>query len=358
MSNLDPKRILVTGGAGFVGSAYIRMALARRQDLHVVNLDKLTYAANPDNVEPWAASGRYQLVCGDVCVEEDVRSAFDAMRQLAHGPVEAVVHFAAESHVDRSIEDPARFLRTNVLGTEVMLRESRAASVERFIQVSTDEVYGSLRPDDPPFTEATPLAPNSPYAASKAAADLLAMAYHSTWQFPAIVTRCSNNYGPYQFPEKLIPLMACNALEDRSLPVYGDGLNIRDWIHVEDHARGIDAALRRGTPGRSYNLGGNHEATNLSIVRALLGALDKPERLIHFVEDRPGHDRRYAMDSSRAMSELAWSPVVEFDRGLTQTALWYRDHLDWVRKARTGEYVEYYKRMYANRGAAESAHGD
>jgi len=325
------KRILVTGGCGFIGSNFIRLEIESDRGLEITNLDALTYAGNPDNLADLEANPRYRFVHGDVTD----RALFQSL--LAEG-YEALLHFAAESHVDRSIDDAAPFLKTNVLGTQCLLDAARAAGTPRFVQVSTDEVYGTLGPLDPPFSEQTALAPNSPYAASKAAADLLARAAHHTYGMTTIVTRCSNNYGPYQFPEKLIPLFITNALADKPLPVYGDGRQVRDWIHVTDHCRGIDAALRRGRPGAIYNFGARCERYNLDVTRAVLALTGKPESLICHVTDRLGHDRRYAVDPTLAETELGWSAKINFKNGLATTVAWYRDHKQWVERIRTGAY--------------------
>ncbi|MFN2371557.1 MAG: dTDP-glucose 4,6-dehydratase [Candidatus Krumholzibacteriia bacterium] len=343
-------RILVTGGAGFIGSNYVRLLLEQGGDERIVNLDLLTYAGNLANLDGCTQDPRYRFVRGDIRDRALVRGL------LADEGIDAVVHFAAESHVDRSVEGPEVFVSTNVLGTEILLEEARAAGVARFVMVSTDEVYGSLGASGL-FTEDTPLAPNSPYAASKAAADLLCRAFHQTWGFPVLTTRCSNNYGAYQFPEKLIPLMIANALEDKPLPVYGDGLNVRDWLWVGDHCRAVDLVLRRGVPGRVYNVGGCNELTNLELVTLLIDRLGKPRDLITFVADRPGHDRRYAIDASRVMGELGWAPSVTFAEGLARTVDWYLDHRSWWEKIRSGEYREYYDRMYGGRGTAGAPPG-
>ena len=340
------RRILVTGGAGFIGSNLVRLLLAER-DAEVVNLDLLTYAGNLQNLTDVERHPRYRLVRADVCDGEAVRAALAG--------VDAVMHLAAESHVDRSIMGDAPFVRTNVLGTQTMLAAALAGGVGRFLHCSTDEVYGELPWRDPEapgardyerFTEETPLQPRSPYSASKAASDHLALAYHRTHGMDVVVTRCSNNYGPYQFPEKLIPLCVTNAFEDRSLPVYGDGLNVRDWIHVEDHCRGLLAALEGGRTGQVYNFGGDAERTNLQVVRGILRLVGKGEELIEFVRDRAGHDRRYAVDSSRARAELAWAPRVGFEAGLEATVAWYRDHWEWWSAVKTGEYRRYYEAQY------------
>jgi len=334
--------ILVTGGAGFIGANFVRRLLARGED-RVVNLDLLTYAGNLENLAGLEAHPRYRFVRGDV----GDRGLADSL--LAAEKIDAVVNFAAESHVDRSLEAPRTFLETNVLGTQTLLDAARAAGVGRFVQVSTDEVYGSLGAEGR-FTETSPLAPNSPYAASKAAADLVCRAYHKTFGLPVMVTRCSNNYGPYQFPEKLIPLMIANALEDRPLPVYGDGLNVRDWLHVEDHCAAVELVLREGRPGEVYNVGGENEWPNLEIVKLLLRLLGKPESLIRFVPDRPGHDRRYAIDAGKLRRELGWAPALPFADGIAATVAWYREHRPWWEQIRSGAYREYYDRMYGAGG--------
>lgn len=332
-------RWLVTGGCGFVGSNLVRRILAR-DTVHVTNLDALTYAGNAENLEGVADHPNYRFVHGDVCDADAVR---DAMKG-----VEVVFHLAAQSHVDRSLLHPEDFLRTNVVGTGVLLDEARKAGVRRFVLVSTDEVYGSLGPTGR-FTEESPLAPSSPYSASKAGADLLALAYHRTFGLDVVVTRASNNYGPYQFPEKLIPLFVTNALEDEPLPVYGDGQQVRDWLHVEDHCDGILAAADHGRPGEVYNLGGDCEKTNLEITRRILSVLGKPETLLRHVADRPGHDRRYALDSTKAHRELGWHPRVAFEDGIERTIEWYRMNEGWWRRVKSGEYRKYYEMQYGAR---------
>ncbi len=334
--------LLVTGGAGFIGANYVRLLLERGGD-RVVNLDLLTYAGNLENLAGCEDRNEYRFVRGDV---RD-RALLD--RLLAEERIEAVVHFAAESHVDRSIDDPREFLDCNILGTQTLLEASRRAGVARFLQVSTDVVYGSLGPTGL-FTEETPLAPNSPYAASKTAADLVCRAYHHTYGFPVLITRCSNNYGPYQFPEKLIPLMIANALEGRPLPVYGDGRNVRDWLYVRDHCEAVDAVLRRGRPGEVYNVGGNNEMQNIQIVRLLLELLGLDESRITFVKDRPGHDRRYAIDATRIRDELGWAPRHRFRDGIRDTVDWYLANRAWWEKVRSGAYREYYDRLYGAGG--------
>jgi len=336
------KNVLVTGGAGFIGSNFVRYFLRAHKGILLVNFDKLTYAGNLENLTDVATNPQYVFVKGDVCDRQAVEEAF------AKFSVDTVVHFAAESHVDRSILGSAEFVQTNVVGTHVLLDLAKGRGVERFLHVSTDEVYGSLGPTGK-FTETSPLHPNSPYSASKASSDFLALAYHHTHDLPVIVTRCSNNYGPYQFPEKLIPLMIMNALNNQPLPVYGDGLNVRDWLHVEDHCVAIDQVLRHGTVGEVYNIGGNNEWKNIDIVKLLLRIIGKPETLIRFVKDRPGHDRRYAIDASKMRSELAWQPARSFEQGLDETIQWYLQNQDWCRRVMTGEYREYYRIMYEHR---------
>ena len=338
----DAKTLLVTGGCGFIGSNFIHYIRGRYPTYHIINLDKLTYCGNLESVCQFEGDDSYAFIRGDVADREVVRDI------LRGGDVDAIVNFAAESHVDRSIESPDVFLRTNVLGTQVLMDEAVEHQVPLFIQISTDEVYGSLGSTGF-FCEGDSLQPNSPYAASKAAADLLVRAYLKTYGLPAVITRCSNNYGPYQFPEKLIPLIISNAMENAELPVYGDGLNVRDWIYVDDHCGAIDAVLHRGRPGAIYNIGGNCQRTNLDVVRTILTVLDKSESLIRFVTDRPGHDRRYAMDYSLLKEELGWEPHVNFEEGIRRTIQWYQDHEDWWRNIKSGEYREYYQRMYGDR---------
>jgi len=339
-------RILVTGGAGFIGSNFIRCFLRTHPESAVVNLDKLTYAGNLDNLSDVQSQPGYQFIRGDIC-DADVVEEILAQR------LDAVVHFAAESHVDRSIADASEFIRTNVQGTCTLLEAARRAKLPRFLHVSTDEVYGTLAPGES-AREQSPLLPNSPYAASKAASDLLVRSFWQTYRFPALLTRSSNNYGPYQFPEKFFPLMITNALEGKPLPVYGDGLNERDWIFVEDHCRGLDRVLHLGRPGEIYNIGYGQGLTNLSVVRRLLQILNKPEDQIKFVEDRPGHDRRYALECTKIRQELDWKPAVTFEEGVRRTVEWYCTHTDWVQKTKSGEYRDYYQRFYENRGASLS----
>lgn len=334
-------KLLVTGGAGFIGSNLLRYLLREHDQIEVTNLDKLTYAGNLENLADVAASPRYRFVRGDIAdanvVEKVLSTDFDA-----------IIHLSAETHVDRSLEDAAPFLRTNVIGTHVLLEAARRRSVARFVHISTDEVYGSA-PEGVSFGEEAPLRPSSPYAASKAAADLLVLSYVHTFRFPAIIVRCTNNYGPYQFPEKLIPLVIANALGDKPLPMYGDGLHARDWIYVEDHCRAIFLALLRGRTGEVYNIASGSPRINLEVVRALLQLLGKPESLITFMEDRPGHDRRYALDSTKSRAELGWSPLYPFEEGLALTVQWNRSNTMWLEQCRSGSYRDYYERHYMNR---------
>ncbi len=333
--------VLVTGGCGFIGTNFIRYLLETDPEVTIVNLDLLTYAGNLANLADLADNPRYRFVQADIADRE-------AVRRLVGGGIRALFNFAAESHVDRSIHDSAPFVRTNMVGTQVLLDAAREFAVPRYIQVSTDEVYGSLGATGS-FTEETPIAPNSPYAASKAAANLLVRSYVHTFDLPATITRCSNNYGPYQFPEKLIPLFITNLLRDESVPVYGDGLNVRDWIHVRDHCAAIARVWRAGRVGEVYNIGGRCERTNLELTHALLEAVDKPRTLIRYVKDRPGHDRRYAIDCGKIERELGWRPSIPFDQGLKETVRWYKTHGDWVASIRTGEYLKYYERQYGSR---------
>jgi dTDP-glucose 4,6-dehydratase len=345
--------ILVTGGAGFIGSQFVMHMLDCRDDVFVVNLDALTYAGNLDNLASVTGHKRYAFV------RADIRDSAAVGRIFSQYDISRVINFAAESHVDRSIEDPTVFLQTNVIGTQTLLDAARRhwsicpddkyctayKKGVRFLQVSTDEVYGALGPEGR-FTENTPLQPNSPYAASKAGADLVVRAYWNTFCLPAVITRCSNNYGPFQFPEKLIPLMIINCLEDRPLPVYGDGLQIRDWLYVKDHCAAIEHVLRLGVDGEVYNIGGNNEMANIDIVRMIIKQLGKSERLIRHVKDRPGHDRRYAIDNTKITTRLGWQPNYSFDQALAETIRWYLDHPDWIRRITTGDYQIYYERMY------------
>jgi dTDP-glucose 4,6-dehydratase len=334
--------VLLTGGSGFIGSNLVRHILRQRPDWTVVNLDKLTYAANPDSLADVAGDARYHFVQGDIGNHELVSHLLRAHR------IDLVIHSAAETHVDRSILGPEVFSRTNVGGTATLLESSRRCGVKRFLLVSTDEVYGSLGPTGF-FTETTPLAPSSPYSASKAGADLLALAYAHTYKFDAVVTRCSNNYGPYQFPEKLIPLMIINALEDKPLPVYGDGKNVREWLHVEDHCAALVAVAEKGRAGEVYNIGSSAEKPNIEVVERILAQLGKPRTLIRYVEDRLGHDRRYAIDSTKLRNELGWKPTFPFEEGLGATVSWYLDNRRWWERVRSGAYLEYYQAAYGAR---------
>jgi len=332
--------VLVTGGCGFIGGNFVRY-MVRSHNYTVINVDKLTYAGNLENLSDIADHPRYEFV------REDIADTA-LMEGLASKGIDVVVNFAAESHVDRSIEEARIFIETNVLGTQVLLEAARKYGIPRFVQISTDEVYGSLGSRGS-FTETSPLAPNSPYSASKTAADLLVRAYHKTYGLDTVITRCSNNYGPYQFPEKLIPLMISNALEDKPLPVYGDGMNVRDWIYVEDHCRAIDVIMHEGRGGEVYNIGANTELPNIEIVKIILNRLNKPESLITFVEDRPGHDRRYAIDSTKLRDELGWDTIYRFEEAIDLTIRWYVEHQEWWRKIKSGEYLHYYERMYGHR---------
>ncbi len=340
-------KLLVTGGAGFIGSGFIGSAFVRllnreREDIHVVTLDALTYAGNLENLAPVMDSPRHRFVHGNICDAPLVQALF------AGEKFDAVAHFAAESHVDRSIHSPGAFIETNVRGTFTLLEAARTAATPRFVHVSTDEVYGSI---DAPHEadEHYPLHTSSPYSASKAASDLLALSYHATFKLNLSVTRASNNYGPYHFPEKLIPLMISNALEDKPLPVYGDGQQIRDWLFVEDHGRGILSVLEKGRAGEIYNIGGNCSLPNLEVVRRILKATGKPESLITYVTDRPGHDRRYALSSAKIERETGWTPRVSFDEGLALTVAWYRENQGWVSRVKSGEYQKFYETNYYQR---------
>jgi dTDP-glucose 4,6-dehydratase len=335
-------KLLVTGGAGFIGSAFVRLILGLPETPGVVNLDNLTYAGNLENLESVAAHASYRFVHGDICDATMV----DAL--LAEEKPDAVVHFAAESHVDRSIFSPSPAFETNLRGTFTLLEAARAHHVPRFLHISTDEVYGSLA-SPIEADENFPLNPSSPYSASKAGSDLLARSYFTTYHVPVIITRASNNYGPYQFPEKLLPLMISNALEGRPLPVYGDGLQVRDWLHVDDHCRAIHAVLEKGREGEIYNVGGSRSLPNLEVVRKILAATGAPESLIRYVADRPGHDRRYALSSAKIMRETGWTPQTSFEDGLARTVDWYRQNTAWVARVKSGEYRGYYARNYENR---------
>lgn len=334
--------LLVTGGAGFIGSNFILYYLRETKDTRVVNFDALTYAGNLENLKSVEKDSRYVFMRGDIADQKTV------IRALEDHKVDRIVNFAAESHVDRSILDPGVFIRTNVLGTQNLIDCARKAKIRRFVQVSTDEVYGSLG-EHGYFTEETPLAPSSPYSASKAGADMLVRAAFHTFGFPGIITRCSNNYGPYQFPEKLIPLMISNAMEGKKLPIYGDGKNVRDWLYVDDHCEAIKVVLERGKEGDVYNIGGNNEKTNLEVVETILEKLGKDGSLIQFVKDRPGHDWRYAIDASYIKAELGWEPAYTFDKALSETIDWYIGNQEWWERVKSGQYQEYYEEQYGER---------
>lgn len=337
--------ILVTGGAGFIGTNFVYYQLQHHPEDRVVCLDALTYAGNLENLTEALKNPRFRFVKGDIADREAINALFEEEKP------DIVVNFAAESHVDRSITQPELFLRTNIMGTQVLMDACRKYGVQRYHQVSTDEVYGDLPLDRPDlfFTEDTPIHTSSPYSASKASADLLVLAYFRTFHLPVSITRCSNNYGPYHFPEKLIPLMITRALNDQSLPVYGKGENVRDWLYVEDHCAAIDLVMRKGREGEVYNVGGHNERTNLDVVKTVLRELGKPESLITFVTDRPGHDRRYAIDPSKIHAELGWLPRTKFDDGIHQTVQWYLDNRQWWEHILAGEYQNYYQAMYGNR---------
>ncbi|WP_091013155.1 MULTISPECIES: dTDP-glucose 4,6-dehydratase [Paenibacillus] len=334
-------KLLVTGGAGFIGSNFVMYMLKQYPDYEIINVDALTYAGNLENLKSLEGNNRH------IFVKADITDAAD-MDRLIGQDVDVVVNFAAESHVDRSILEPDVFVRTNVNGTQVLLDAARKHNITKFVQVSTDEVYGSLGSTGL-FTEDTPLQPNSPYSASKAGGDLLVRAYHETFGLPVNITRCSNNYGPLQFPEKLIPLMISRALSDEALPVYGDGLNIRDWLYVEDHCSAIDLIIHKGRNGEVYNIGGNNERTNVHIVQTILEQLGKPESLIQYVQDRLGHDRRYGIDPTKTMSELGWKPKYNFETGIKETIEWYLDNKEWWTRIQSGAYQEYYEKQYGSR---------
>jgi len=336
------RRILVTGGAGFIGSNFVRMALTEHDDCFVVNLDKLTYAGNLENLKGVLEHSNHKFIKGDICDGPTITRIINRYK------IDAIINFAAESHVDRSITQPKVFIETNISGTLTLLEAARDRKLERFIQISTDEVYGALGPEGK-FTETTPLRPNSPYSASKAAADHLVMAFGHTWAIRYNITRCSNNYGPYQFPEKLIPLMINNALTDRKLPVYGDGLYVRDWLYVYDHCTAIWKVLTEAPPGEIYNIGGCNEKTNLEVIKLILKRLGKPESLIEHVKDRPGHDRRYAIEATKIMNQLQWRPSVSFEEGIERTIDWYLQNQEWLNNVTSGDYQKYYKQMYSNR---------
>lgn len=333
-------KILITGGAGFIGSNFIKYMINKYSEYEIINLDALTYCGNLENLKDIENKDNYTLIKGNICdkaIVDELVSKSDY-----------VINFAAESHVDRSIVDPEIFIKSNVLGTQILLNATKEHGVEKYIQISTDEVYGTLGKTGY-FTENTPLQPNSPYSASKASADLVVRAYYETFDLPINITRCSNNYGPYQFPEKLIPLMISNALENKKLPIYGDGKNIRDWLHVYDHCSAIDLVLHEGRLGEVYNIGGNNEKENIEIVKLILNELSRSESLIEFVKDRLGHDRRYAIDSSKIQSELGWKPKYTFETGIKETIQWYLDNQNWINQVKTGQYQKYYEKIYGDK---------
>ncbi|SCN25710.1 dTDP-glucose 4,6-dehydratase 2 [Clostridium sp. N3C] len=338
-------KILVTGGAGFIGGNFVHYMVNKYPEYEIVNLDLLTYAGNLETLKDVENKPNYKFYRGDIADREFIMNLFDKER------FDIVVNFAAESHVDRSIKDPGIFVRTNVMGTQVLLDASKEFKVKRYHQVSTDEVYGDLPLDRPDlfFTEETPLHTSSPYSSSKASADLFVLAYYRTYGLPVTISRCSNNYGPYHFPEKLIPLMISRALADEKLPVYGKGDNVRDWLHVEDHCSAIDLIIHKGRVGEVYNVGGHNERTNLEVVKTILKELGKPESLIQFVDDRPGHDRRYAIDPTKLETELGWKPKYNFETGIKQTIQWYLDHQDWWKNIISGEYKNYFDKMYGDK---------
>jgi len=336
------RKLLVTGGAGFIGSNFVRMVLSEHPDCFIVNLDKLTYAGNLENLAGFENHPNHKFIKGDICDGTLIANIIDEYK------IDGIINFAAESHVDRSITAPKVFIETNVAGTLTLLEAARDKKLERFVQISTDEVYGELGPTGK-FTEDTPLAPNSPYSASKAAADHLVKAFGHTWGLKYNITRCSNNYGPYQFPEKMIPLMINNSLNDKDLPVYGDGLNVRDWLYVYDHCTAVWKVLTEAPPGEVYNIGGCNEKTNLEVIELILKQLKKPKSLIKHVKDRPGHDRRYAIDAKKIMTELRWRPAVTFEQGIQKTIDWYLGNKKWLDDITSGQYQQYYQQMYANR---------
>ncbi|HEY0087608.1 MAG TPA: dTDP-glucose 4,6-dehydratase [Candidatus Lokiarchaeia archaeon] len=333
------KNILVTGGAGFIGSNFINYILDKRDDYNIINFDKLTYAGNLENLIPSEKKKNYHFVKGDITDSELVQNIFEKYK------IKYVIHFAAESHVDRSILGSEIFYRTNVMGTNVLLEVARKFEVERFLQISTDEVYGSLGSEGY-FTEQTPLSPNSPYSSSKAAADMMVMAFYHTYGMPVLITRCSNNYGPYQFPEKLIPLMIINSINNKKLPVYGDGLYVRDWIYVIDHNKTVELVFEKGKVGEVYNIGASNEMPNIKIIKLILSHLKKGEDLIEYVKDRPGHDRRYAIDSSKIKSKLGWAPSFTFEHAIAETIDWYLKNEKWWKRIISGEYQKYYEIQY------------
>jgi len=336
------KNILVTGGAGFIGSNFINHILKERDDYFIINLDKLTYAGNLENLVESENHKNYRFVKGDICNAELVNYLFEKYK------IKHVINFAAESHVDRSILGSSIFYQTNVIGTNVLLETARRNDVEKFLQVSTDEVYGSLGAEGL-FTESTPLSPNSPYSSSKAGADMMALAFYHTYGMPVVLTRCSNNYGPFQFPEKLIPLMIINSLNNKKLPVYGDGMNVRDWIYVIDHNRAIDLVFEKGRTGEVYNIGASNEMPNIKIIQLILQHLKKPDSLIEYVKDRLGHDRRYAIDSTKIQTELGWKPKHSFEEAIQFTIDWYLQNEQWWKRIISGDYLKYYEQQYLGR---------
>lgn len=336
------KNILVTGGAGFIGSNFINYILNKRDDYFIVNLDKLTYAGNLENLKEVESKKNYTFIKGDIVNAELINFVFEKYK------IKYVINFAAESHVDRSISGSEIFFRTNVIGTNVLLEAAKRFNVERFLQISTDEVYGSLGPIGL-FSEKTPIAPNSPYSASKASSDMMTMAFNHTYGLPTVITRCSNNYGPLQFPEKLIPLMILNAIQNKKLPVYGDGMNIRDWIYVIDHNKAVELVFEKGKIGEVYNIGASNELPNIEIVKVILKNLNKSEELIQFVKDRPGHDKRYAIDSSKIQNELKWKPEFNFESAIVNTIEWYLKNKKWWERIISGEYQSYYNKQYSDR---------
>ncbi|MDQ0917604.1 dTDP-glucose 4,6-dehydratase [Paenibacillus sp. V4I5] len=334
-------KVLVTGCAGFIGSNFLLYMVGKYPEYEFINIDALTYAGNLENLKQIEAVPNYQFIKGDITDRP-------LIEKVVSDDIDAIINFAAESHVDRSILEPEVFVKTNVLGTQVLLDAAKKFGVKKFVHVSTDEVYGSLG-ETGLFTEETPIAPNSPYSASKAGSDLLVRAYHETFGLPVNITRCSNNYGPYQFPEKLIPLIIANALNNKPLPIYGDGLNIRDWLYVEDHCSAIDLVLHKGVNGEVYNIGGNNERTNIHIVQTILRELGKPESLIQYVKDRPGHDRRYGIDATKISTELGWKPFHNFETGIHETIRWYLDNQAWWKRIQSGEYQQYFAQQYGSR---------
>lgn len=333
------KNILVTGGAGFIGSNFINYILKSADDINIINLDKLTYAGNKENLFASEKNKNYNFIKGDICNNELVDYVFKKYS------INFVINFAAETHVDRSILGAEVFYTTNVIGTNVLLEAAKRYKVEKYVQISTDEVYGSLGPEGL-FKEESPLAPNSPYSSSKAGADLMALSYYRTFGVPVVITRCSNNYGPYQFPEKLIPLMVINALNNKKLPVYGDGLNVRDWIYVIDHNRAVELVMENGKPGQIYNIGAGYEMKNIEIIKLILSILGKSDNLIEYIADRPGHDRRYAIDSTKIREELGWKPVFEFKEAIQKTVEWYLESRTWWEHIISGQYRNYYELQY------------